>query len=299
MTGAKIFSILDAVQGFWQVKLDEENAQKCAFNTPFGRYRFDRLPFGICRDSDAFHQMVTEMLEGLEGTEIYIGKILVWGSDQKEYDDRFQKVLERLGKRKLKLNEEKSKIGLSYIKYLGHIISDKGLQMDGEKIKAINEMPLPTDAKGMERFLGLVTYEGKFIPNLSEVPALLRMLTRKEIALHWDKCQQEAYEKLFNLITKSLVLAFYDPCKEVTMSADASKSVLGTVFLQGQRRIDYASKAENNYAQIKKELLALVFTCERFHQYIYGKPCQIETHHKPLQAIFKKPLETSTKNTKV
>ena len=119
----------------------------------------------------------------------------------------------------------------------------------------------------------MVTYVGKFIPNLSEVTAPLRMLTMKEITWHWDKSQEEAYEKLINIIIKSPVLAIYNPHKEMTISADASKSGLGVVIFQNQKPIEYASKAltetEENYAQIEKELLAIVFTCERFHQCIY------------------------------
>jgi hypothetical protein len=293
LTGAQIFSILDASTGFWQIQLDEASASLCVFNTPYGRYRFERLPFGLNIGSEAFHQRAVQIFDGLEGVETYIDDVLVWGTTQEEHDQRLRKVLERCEQEKLKLNREKCKVSIHEIKYLGHMITNKGLCIDNDKIKAITDMPKPQDVKELERFLGMVTYVAKFLPNLSDITAPLRELCKKDIAWHWDGPQETTYQKVITLITSAPVLQFFDPSKPVTLSADASKDGLGAVILQ-DGPIEYASRAltqsEQNYAQIEKELLAMVFACERFHQYVYGREVRVETDHKPLEAIFKKPL---------
>jgi hypothetical protein len=81
MPGAKFFSVLDASSGFWQVKLDEESSKLCTFNTPFGRYMFKRLPFGICSAQDIFQSVMSEIFEDIEGVQVLVDDILVWGID--------------------------------------------------------------------------------------------------------------------------------------------------------------------------------------------------------------------------
>ena len=111
--------------------------------------------------------------------------------------------------------------------------------------------------------------------------------------------QKKAFQKLKNLITGSPVQKFFDPTKATKISIDASSRGMGAVLLQDQYPIAYASKSltatQQNYAQIKKEMLAIVFGCQKFHDYIYGLPqVAIETDHKPLETILRKPLHTAS-----
>ncbi|PIK33923.1 hypothetical protein BSL78_29258 [Apostichopus japonicus] len=294
LSGAKFFSILDASSGFWQVRLDEPSADLCTLNSPFGRYKFKRLPFGLNSAPEVFHRLVHEIFEGLQGVTTYIDDILVWGSSKQEHDLRLIEVLNRAKDRKLTLNKAKCQFGLSKIKYLGHVLTAEGVQIDDGKIEAVVNMPKPQCKKDVERFLGMVTYIAKFIPNLSTVAAPLRQLLCKDVMWHWLENHENAFIQLKKLVTTTPILRYYDVSKPVTLSVDASQSGLGAVLLQDDKPVAYASQAltetQKAYAQIEKEMLAVVHGCERFHQYVYGKQVEIESDHKPLESIVRKPL---------
>ena len=294
MPRAKVFSVVDANQGYWQIQLDDESSKLCTFNSPSGRYRFKRLPFGISSAPEVFQRCLSQHLEGLEGVVNVMDDILVWGEDKESHDNRLRKLLDRLRSINLKLNRKKCKIGLSEISYIGHVLSKDGLKPDMDKVRAIQEIPQPKDKTELQRFMGMVQYLGKFIPNLSEVSAPLRKLLEGETIWHWESEQQKSFTRLQELVSNTPVLQYYDVEKPVTLSVDASSGGLGAVILQEQHPVAYGSRTltecEQRYAQIEKELLAIVYGCEKFHQYLFGRCVQVESDHKPLETIFKKPL---------
>ena len=129
---------------------------------------------------------------------------------------------------------------------------------------------------------------------MQEVWKPLRELIKKNVEFHWLDTHEQAFLALKNLITQFETLRYYAVSKAVTLQVDASKAGLGAAMIQKHGPVAFASKAMNEtqcrYAQIEKELLAVVFACKRSHQYVYGKHITIESDHKPLEAIFKKPL---------
>lgn len=183
---------------------------------------------------------------------------------------------------------------MTEIKYIGHILSAQGVKPDEEKVRAVTEIPPPQSKQELQRFLGVVQYLAKFIPNMSDISAPLRKLLERETEWHWEDAQQQSFEKLKYLVTQSPTLKFFDVSKPVTLSVDSSSEGIGAVILQEGRPVAYGSRALNDcqrrYAQIEKELLAIVYGCEKFHQYVYGKEITVESDHKPLESIFKKLL---------
>ena len=158
-------------------------------------------------------------------------------------------------------------------------------------------MPEPCDKKGLQRFLGMVQYVAKFIPDLSTISAPLRQLTRNDTEWSWKPEHQAAFNQLKQSLVEEPVLRYYDVTKPVTLSVDCSGNGLGAVLLQDNQPVAYASRAltptQTRYAQIEKELLAIVFSCEKFHDYIYGRQVNVETDRKPLETIFQKPFHQS------
>ena len=150
----------------------------------------------------------------------------------------------------------------------------------------------------MQRLLGLVQYLSKFLPNLSDMTKPLRDLTQQGTEWCWGDAQRTALSKLKEAVTHTLVLCYYNLSDEVTLQCDASQSGLGAALLQKGEPVPYASRAltpvETRYAQIEKELLAIVFACKRFDTYIYGRDMvTVETDHKPLEAIVRKALNSA------
>jgi hypothetical protein len=133
LEGANTFSILDAKNGFWQLKLDEESSLLCTFNTPIGPYRFTRLPFGVKCAPEIFQRTMDRMLENLDGGEIIMVDVIVTG-DKTTHDERLTKFLERASTQGLKLNREKCKIRLREVPYVGHFLTVEGLKMDPRKV---------------------------------------------------------------------------------------------------------------------------------------------------------------------
>ena len=159
-------------------------------------------------------------------------------------------------------------------------------------------MRSPTNKEELQRFLGMATYLSKFIPNYSEISAPLRVLLEKNTEWHWDTQQMQALNQLKDMATNHPTLKYFDPLKPTTISVDASSKGMGAVLLQDDHPIAYASKsltpAQQNYAQIEKEMLAIVFGCHKFHDYIYGLPhISVETDHKPLESILRKPIHAA------
>ena len=292
---AKVYSVLDASNGYWQIRLTKDSQKYTTFNSPFGRYKYLRLPFGIKSSSEVFQRTIFQILENIDGCEVIADDILIWGQDKEEHNSRLCAVLERIRQANMKLNRDKCKIGLSEVAYVGHTFGPDGLKPSSEKLRAIMEIPEPQNRTELQRFMGTVNYLGKFIPNLSGINQPLRQLLQKDIAWHWEEAQQQSFDELKRAITTAPVLAYYDEKENIVLSVDSSKDALGACILQNGHPIAYASKSlnkcEQNYAQIEKEMAAIVFGATKFHEYIYAKgPIHVETDHRPLESIFKKPL---------
>lgn len=296
--GAKLFSVLDARDGFWHIKLDEESSYLTTFNTPFGRYRWKRMPFGISSAPEVFQRRMCEVVEGLKGVEVVADDIVVVGFGETEdiatrdHDQNLQVTLQRCLERNLKLNARKLRLRLKEVR---HVLTPEGLCVDPNKVKAILDMPPPKDVAAVQRLLGLAQYLTKFLPHLSDVTKPLRELTKKEVPWCWDAVQQQAFEKLKKTVSGTPILRYYNVQEEVTLQCDASQSGLGAALMQKGQPVAYASRAltptETRYAQIEKELLAIVFGCEHFEAYTYGRDrVKVETDHQPLETIVRKPL---------
>ncbi len=223
---------------------------------------------------------------------------IVWGSTREEHDKRLRQVLDKTREVNLKLNKDKCEFGVKTLTFVGDVISEEGVKPDPRKTSAINNMERPNSKDEVRRFLGMVTYLAKFVPQLSTQSAPLSSLLDQKNEWIWSHEQEQCFLKLKETLTQEPVLKFYDPEKSTRISADASQYGLGAVLLQQHDEqwlpVAYASRAltsaESRYAQIEKELLASMYACERFHQYVYGQTFEVETDHKPLVSIMSKPL---------
>lgn len=295
LSGATVFSKLDCNSGFHQIPLHEDSQELTTFITPFGRYCYKRLPFGISSGPEVFHREMTHLLAGIPGVICDIDDVLISGRNQQEHDSRVRTVLQRMKAAGVTLNE-KCDFSASSIKFLGHIISAVGIQIDPEKVDAIKKLPRPENVSELRRILGMVNHVGKFAPNLTETTKPLRDLLKKENIWTWDAPQERAFQTLKTQLSSTPVLIHYCTDRPTKISADSSSYGMGGVLLQKERDdwkpVFYASRSlsntEQRYAQVEKEALAVTWCCEKFSDFLIGLPrFTIETDHKPLLALLK------------
>ena len=299
LTSACKFSVCDLKSGYLHCELDHKSSLLTTFATPFGRFRWLRLPFGLKVSSEIFQKRLHQALEGLEGVRCIADDVIVWGRSNEEHDARVSLFLQRCSEIGISLNKEKCRFGLREIPFMGHVVSNKGLKPDPSKVEAILKMEPPTDKAGVERLRGTVNYLSRFVPKLTDVMRPISDLTRPDIEWSWTSTHDKAFEEVKYLLTVAPVLAYFDPTKELAIQCDASGQGLGAALLQEGRPLAYASRAlsdtETRYATIEKEMLAIVFALEKWHQYTFGRPLTVYSDHKPLEAIMKKPLDRAPK----
>ena len=286
-----VFTKLDANSGFWQVPLAEDSALLTTFITPFGRFCFNRLPFGITSAPEHFQRRMSEVLQEVEGVVCLMDDILVHGKTQEEHDRRLTVVLQRLQDAGVTLNESKCEFSVNRVKFLGQIVDHTGVRPDPEKVRAIVNLRRPTCVGDVRRFLGMANQLGKFSLQLTDKTKPLRDLLSNKSQWCWDEPQEKAFQEVKKEIAKTPTLALFDPSRETIVSADASSFGLGAVLLQTDengktRPVAFASRAmtptEQRYAQIEKEALAITWACNRFSDFLLGLKFHVQTDHKPL-----------------
>uniref|UniRef100_A0A147BN06 RNA-directed DNA polymerase n=1 Tax=Ixodes ricinus TaxID=34613 RepID=A0A147BN06_IXORI len=290
LAGAQVFSKLDARAGYWQTPLSKESQEYTTFLTPFGRFQFLRLPFGISTAPEFFQREMLRVLEGLQGQVCLQDDIIVFGSTAEEHDRNLSQVLHRLREAGITLNPDKCAFRKKEVKFLGHIVSSQGIKADPAKLSAIKKMEPPRDVSEVRSYLGMINHLAKFLPGLAEQTKPLRDLLRHDAVWYWGEAQQQAFERTKAALITTPALAMYNPREHLTLSVDASSYGLGAVLLQesqGERRpVAYASRAltetEQRYAQIEKEALAITWASGHFRTYLIGLQFHIETDHKPL-----------------
>jgi hypothetical protein len=171
--GAQIFTKLDANQAFHQIKLDEASSDLCTVGTPFGRYKFLRLPYGITCAPEVFNGRFRQIFD-FDNVAVYIDDILIWGKTQAEHDATLLKVLQTAKEHNAKFNLTKCKFGKNKISFMGHILSKEGVSIDPKRITAITNFTEPKEKKDVQRLLGIVNYMCKYIPNYSEETTVAR-----------------------------------------------------------------------------------------------------------------------------
>ena len=306
LSGAKYFSTLDLASGYHQVMMNEDDRHKTAFTTPFGLYEWTRLPFGLANAPAHFSRLMQYVMHDhlFQVMLVYLDDLLVYADSFEEHLRRLQLIIDRLREVNLKLNPDKCALVKSSVVFLGHVLSADGLRTDPEKIRAVEEYPVPKTVTEVRAFLGLAGYYRKFVKNFSRLARPLHALysvpggTKKnaDVRPHWsDECQT-AFESLKAALTTTPVLGFADFSLPFVLEVDASLQGLGAVLSQIQDGrsvvVAYASrglsKTEKRYdekhSSRKLELLALKWAvADKFRSYLLGKPFTVWTDNSPLR----------------
>lgn len=295
LTGGTLFSKIDFADAYLQIQVDEESKQLLTINTHRGLFQYNRLPFGVKPAPGIFQQIVDTMLAGLKGVVSYLDDLIVVGRTNDEHKANLTAVFDRIKEWGLHIREEKCEFCLPEVHYLGFIIDRHGRRPDPSKTAVICTMPEPKNISTLRSFLGMLSYYGQFISEMRRLRAPMDRLLTKDAKWTWNAECQKSFDRAKVILQSNLLLTHYDPRLDIKVAADASKDGIGAVILHRfpdgtEKAIAHAARsltsAEQNYAQVEKEALALIFAVKKFHKMIYGRKFTLCTDHKPLLAIF-------------
>lgn len=314
LSGSKWFTVLDLKSGYYQLEVDPSDRQKTAFTTPFGNWQFRRMPQGLTNSPATFQRTMEKVMAGINLQEViaFLDDLIIFSDTLEEHENRLLKVLKRIDEFGLKLSPTKCKFFQTSVKYLGHVISDNGIQPDPDKISAIKQWPRPNTVKELRSFLGFSGYYRRFVENYAKVVRPLNDLLKGEFATRsksstyqqrtrsqqlgnrWTSECQATFENIIERLTSAPVLGFADWKLPYILHTDASTTGLGAALYQVQegktRVVAYASrgltKSEKNYPAHKLEFLALKWAVsEKFHDYLYGSHFKVLTDNNPLTYV--------------
>ena len=309
--GSTVFSTCDLASGFHQIAMDPDHQHKTAFVTPFGLFEYTRMPFGLCNSPATFQRLMQNVFNDLifQILLVYLDDIVTYSRTIDDHIQRLDVVFSKLKEHGLKLNPQKCHFFRSEISYLGYIVSAEGISTCSDKVKVVQEWPVPKTLKDLRSFLGFASYYRRFVEGFAMIAKPLYNLisecnkekttrdTSQALQRNWTRDCDVAFKRLKVVLTSSPTLGYADFSKPFILETDASFQFLGAVLMQdqeeGRRIIAYASRTlhgsernDANYSSAKLELLAVKWAVtDKFKDYLYGASFEILTDNNPLSYL--------------
>ena len=248
LAGAKWFSTLDLLSGYWQVEMDEADKPKTAFCTPEGLFEFNVMPFGLCNAPATFQRLMDSVLAGLQWSSclVYLDDIIVIRKTFEDHLRNLAEVFDRLRSANLKLKPTKCAFACKEVAFLGHIVSGQGVATNPALTEKVSNWPEPQSVREVQQFLGLASYYRRFVQDFAQIAKPLHRLTEKSCSFRWSAECASAFQELRQRLVSAPILAFPDFNQPFTLDTDASDVEMGAVLSQvqdGQEQvIAYASQ---------------------------------------------------------
>ena len=300
LAGNVYFSKLDANSAYWQVHIKKEDKKKTAFITKYGLFQFARMPFGLCNAPATYCRVMNLILHGLNWDIVlaFLDDILVLGDSFETHLSNLRRVLQRFRKYGLHLKPKKCVLFQEEVEFLGRQVSNQGLSLSQENIKAVIDWPLPKTTREVEQFLGLVNYHRLFLKDLAKIAVPLYNITGKN-KFKWEEEQEMAFANIKTLITTAPLLGLPNSKDPFILDTDASDYAIGAELIQIQngeeRVISFGSLAlsheQRRYCTTRKELLAVIRFTRQYRHYLLGRSFTVRTDHHSLLWLlnFKEP----------
>ncbi len=295
LQGAKVFTVLDLNSSFYQIKLSESSKYLTGFSTPFSLYNFKRIPFGLHCGSGLLSGYLDKVLGDIKFKYVlnYVDDLIIYSQSHSEHLDHLREVITRLKEANLTVKPSKVMFAAEEISYLGYLVSHNTIALDPERTKAITSFPLPKSVRSLSRFIGMVSYFSKFIPNYASICANLNDMRKKGAKFKWDEEKQVSFDKLKEAIANPPVLRMANFDKEFILQCDASGVGCGACLFQeyeGERYpIAYYSrkfsKGELMNTVYEKEALSVVYAIDKFRSFLEVQPFLLEVDNQALSWV--------------
>ncbi|KAM6558751.1 hypothetical protein CsatA_027990 [Cannabis sativa] len=298
LAGQEYYCFLDGYSGYHQIAIAPEDQEKTTFTCPYGTFAFRRMPFGLCNAPATFQRCMMAIFSDLieKCIEVFMDDFSVFGSSFDQCLSNLELVLARCEDSNLVLNWEKCHFMVTEGIVLGHKISKEGIEVDRAKVSTIENLPPPVSVKGVRSFLGHAGFYRRFIKDFSKVAKPLSNLLASGVPFEFGKDCLEAFQILKEKLISAPIVTTPNWELPFEIMCDASDYAIGAVLGQRVdkvfRTIYYASKTLNdaqlNYATTEKEMLAIVFACDKFRPYLIGNKVIVYTDHSAIKYLMTK-----------
>ena len=289
--GSKVFTTLDLTNAFHRFKIKDDDQHKTTFTHNGQQYMFQGCPFGLKPISSKFQRVMHIIFQDMPFVRTFVDDIVIFSSDMKAHLAHVQQAIHALTAANLILNPNKCHFAQTSIYLLGFCISHNGITLDPRKVSNAVQWPVPQNGKDIQRFMGIINYFRSHIPNVSQISAPLEALREKGCLKGlWGNDHTLRFNKLKEALVANVPLKYPNLHEPFYVATDASNYGIGAVLFQRQNnKTQYVgfmarslSKSERNYSTTKRELLAVIFALDKFHQFLWGNPFTLYTDHKAL-----------------